>query len=300
MEDNNNYTYTYQRGTKKDQSDNKKIIMLLIAAIALIIVLGVVIGKYAGARSAKKQAEKTSTSEPETSSVEVQTEEVTTSRYNEGEYVISADGYSLKFRKNYSLDSEVILEIKDGTRLNITEIYHDETATGPDSVEYWGKTSYYGYDGWVAMNYLTYLYSDTIVTPNEVSGETSAEEPSAQLSTEASSDTSTTAAAESTSSSGETQSEGQSSASESTTAAAGTKYTPGDYKVKTGGSSLSFRKSSSTSSEIIMSISDGTTVTVTKVVEVQGAASEEVRYWGQISYQGHTGYVSMYYLEKAA
>jgi|GEM_PF-1504164 len=306
MEDNN--TYTYQRPDKNEQDANpynKRLIMLFIAAIALIIVLGVVLGKYLGMRSATKQAESTSPTEIETESETEPSEVEPTALYSEGEYVVSTGGVSLKFRKGYSTDSDVILEIKDGTKLTITEVYHNESAQGNDSaVEYWGKTTYYGYEGWVAMNYLTNTYSDSIITPEEVPSSeestTGDTEASRENTTEPTSAPQSTEAPSSEAASSEApSSEATSAADESTTAAQTSKYTAGEYKVATGGSTLSFRKSASTSADIITGLSDGTKVTVIKVVDI-GGNNEATRYWGEISYLGYTGYVSMYYLEKVS
>lgn len=295
MEENN--TYTYQRTDKKSKSAdpyNRRLIMLIIAAIALLVVLGIVIGKYAGMNSAKKQDEISSSSSSEPSSSEPP-ETKPASPYSEGEYLVSTGGAALKFRKDHTLDSDVILEIKDGTRLTISEIFHDESAEENGStVDYWGKTSYYGYDGWVAMSYLKNAYSGSIITPEELP---SAEEPGTDESgspSENEGESSSDAP-----SSDNTSSSEPSSSSENTTVAPSSPYTPGDYTVATDGSTLSFRKSASTTADIIMALPDGTKVTVTRVVDAGGSDNTR-RYWGEISYLGHTGYVSMYYLEKVS
>ncbi|MBQ7637604.1 MAG: SH3 domain-containing protein [Clostridia bacterium] len=297
MEENNN-TYTYQRNEKKEetsQSYNRRLIMLFIAAIALIIVLGAVLGKYLGMRSAQKQSETTAPIETESQTEEPTSEVEPSALYSEGEYTVSTGGSSLKFRKSYSLDSDVILEIKEGTKLVISEVYHDENAAANgSSVEYWGKTTYYGYEGWVAMNYLKNAFSDSIVTPDEIA---STEAPSSEPS---SSTESTTAAPSSEPASGESgSSESTSSSAENTTAQSSSKYAPGNYSVSTGGSTLSFRKSASPSGNKLADIPDGTKVTVKNVVDA-GGSDETRRYWGEIEYNGQTGYVSMYYLSKVS
>lgn len=298
MEEDNN-TYTVQRQEKKENNEknaksdkskkneissdlyNRRILILVIAAIALVVVLGVVLGKYAGMRSANKDdgsSSSSSSQEEEQSSDEPSSEEQPSELYSAGEYYVSTGNSSLKFRKDHTLNSDVILEIKDGTKVTITEIYHDENASN-ESVEYWGKTTYYGYDGWLAMSYLKNAYSDSIITPEELSSSenSSGEAPSSEGSS----------------------SEEPGSSAEGTTAAPSTPYTPGDYKVATEGSTLTFRKSASASSDVIMSIDYGVKVTVTRVVDA-GGTNEVTRYWGEISYLGYTGYVSMYYLEKVS
>ena len=43
-------------------------------------------------------------------------------------------------------------QIDAGEEITILEIYHD-TETDDSTLEYWGKVSYDGYVGWVAMHY---------------------------------------------------------------------------------------------------------------------------------------------------
>ena len=83
---------------------------------------------------------------------------------------------------------------------------------------------------------------------------------------------------------------------ETTTAA---RYTAGDYVVSTGGYTLTFRKTASKDGETILSIEDGTKLTVTKIIETS-ETNEAYRYWGEVSYKGHTGYVSMAYMKRAS
>ncbi|MCH5198230.1 MAG: hypothetical protein J1E34_04910 [Oscillospiraceae bacterium] len=305
MEDNN--TYTYQRSEVEEMNEknrkrerrndpyNRRMIILFIAAVALLIVLGVVFGKYMGMLSAKK-SEETSSSAPseEITSSEPDTSEVQPSElYSEGEYLVNTEGSSLKFRKDHSLSGDVILEIKDGTKLTISEIFHDEDPGA--TVEYWGKTSYYGYDGWVAMSYLKNAFSSSIITPEEIpSSESSTgdQNPSSQNPSDPSGEPSSEAPSSGNASD-------PSSSSENTTAAPSSPYTPGDYTVATDGSTLSFRASASASAEILMGLADGTKITVTRIVDA-GGNDETRRYWGEINYLGHTGYVSMYYLDKVS
>ncbi len=291
MEDNNTYTYTYRREKKKEVQRTRMIIIVIYAILAVIcIILGVLFGNRSAVRAhedelSSQQAEAEKTTEEPT------TEEP--SPYKPGEYAVSTEGYSLKFRKDHSTGSDVYLEISDGTKLTVEEIFRDETAalSGSD-IEYWGKITYKGYTGWVAMNYLKKAYSDNIVTPDDIS--TTAESTTQPPETTTQAPVSTTEAP--------TEPASQTEPSEVTTEEATTaapKYTAGDYVVSTGGYTLTFRKSASRDGETILSIEDGTKLVVTKIVETSDG-NEVYRYWGQVTYKGHTGYVSMAYLKKAS
>lgn len=311
MEDNNNYTYTYRREKKKEQQKLRMIVLLIFGILVLFCILfGILYGKHS-AEKAHEQEVSVSVSESEKNSTEAPSTE-DPSPYKPGEYTVETGGYSLKFRENHTTDGKVYLEIKDTTKLTISEIYHDETAAVSGSgIEYWGKTSYKGYEGWVAMNYLQKAYSDNIVTPDQVTtaapesttaaGATEAPsttEPTTKAPETPSTTESTTAAPESTTAAPTESTTAQPATSESTTAASGTGYAPGDYVVNTGSYTLTFRKTASRSGEVILGIENGTKITVTKIVETTDSNSE-YRYWGEISYKGHTGYVAMTYLQKA-
>ena len=295
MEDNNNYTYTYRR-EKKKEIQRTRIILLAVCGVAAVfcIIFGVLFGNRAAVKAWEKEQASREAESESTSTVESTTQDP--SPYKAGEYQVNTEGYSLKFRKDHSTDGDVYLEIPDGTKVTVDEIYHDENAAASGStVEYWGKITYKGYTGWIAMNYLKKAYSDSIVTPEDLpsSEESTTAAPESttlppETTTEAPADT--TAAPEDTSSA-------ETPTQESTTASA--KYTAGDYVVSTGGYTLTFRKSASKSGETILSIDDGTRLTVTKIVEVTDS-EEKYRYWGEVTYKGHTGYVSMAYLEKVS
>ena len=75
------------------------------------------------------------------------------------------------------------------------------------------------------------------------------------------------------------------------------KYSAGDYKVATGGSTLRFKKKPGRNTDVLASIPDGTAVAVLEVIEIN-ETDDIYRYWGKISYNGHIGYVSMAYLAK--
>ncbi|MBQ6065780.1 MAG: SH3 domain-containing protein [Clostridia bacterium] len=71
--------------------------------------------------------------------------------YATGKYIVTADEF-LRIREDHDVDSEAISQIDAGEEITILEIYHD-TETDDSTLEYWGKVSYDGYVGWVAMHY---------------------------------------------------------------------------------------------------------------------------------------------------
>ena len=291
MEDNANYTYTYQR--EKSRQAKKRALMIALILFGLILIAVILIGVLSGRDSAVKKYEKEvaalqaeqTTLAPSTAAP---TEEV--SPYKEGEFTVSTGGYALKFRKDHTMNADVYLEIQENTKLTITEIYHDTAAasTGSD-IEYWGKTTYKGYTGWVAMNYLKKAYSNSVVTPEELSSQETTAAPSTEASTEPTTVATTVAPTEAT-----TQTTTTAPAETTQAATAAAAYSVGNYTVSTEGSTLNFRADSSIDSPVLMSIPDGTAVTVTAVVESNGS------YWGKIDYQGYTGFVSMDYLVKVS
>ena len=300
MEDNNNYTYTYRKEKKKEI---QRVRIIIISIYAVLVILCIVFGVLFGHRAAVKAREEELSSqqaEQEASS----TEEITTadpSPYKPGDYAVNTEGYSLKFRKEHNTGSDVYLEISDGTKLTIEEIYHDETAVSSGSdIDYWGKTTYKGYTGWVAMNYLKKAYSDNIITPEDLTEESTTQAPESTTQTPESTTQTESTTQPSTEPSTEPSSQGsastEASTEESTTAA---RYTAGDYVVSTGGYTLTFRKTASKDGETILSIEDGTKLIVTKIIDTNDA-NDATRYWGEVTYKGHTGYVSMAYLKRAS
>ena len=71
--------------------------------------------------------------------------------YSTGKYKVTADEF-VRLRESHSVDSEAIWEIDAGEEITILEVYHD-TETDDNTLEYWGKVSYGGNVGWVAMYY---------------------------------------------------------------------------------------------------------------------------------------------------
>lgn len=281
MEDNNNYTYTYEKENKKATDRPVKAIFAVV--IAALLVLSVALGILFGMQ--ETDTEETTTQAPETTTEEiVETTTLPEELYKTGDYIVATDGYSLRFRKDHAKDAESITDIPDKTQLTVTEIYYDETAE--EDFKYWGQVVYLGHTGWVTMCYLENAFSEDIVTPEELPTQ---DEPTSVEST--------TAAQTQQNPPTETTTAASPSVTETTTQATASKYTAGDYKIATGGYTLTFRQSASATATAIMNIADGTQITVLEVVDT-GAANGNTRYWGKIIHLGHTGYVAMAYLEK--
>ncbi len=282
MEDNNNYTYTYEKDNKK-KTGERPVKAIFAVVIAALIVLSVALGILFGMQ--ETDTDETTTQAPETTTEEmVETTTLPEELYKAGDYIVATGGYSLRFRKDHAKDAESITDIPDKTQLAVTEIYYDETAE--EDFKYWGKVVYLGHTGWVTMSYLENAFSEDIVTPEEL--------PTDETTTLVES---TTAAQSQQPSTTETTTSAPQNVTETTTQATSSKYTAGDYKVATGGYTLTFRQSASATATAIMNIADGTQVTVVEVVDT-GAANGNTRYWGKIVHLGHTGYVAMAYLEK--
>ena len=76
-----------------------------------------------------------------------------TGAYSTGKYKVTADDYGfVRLRESHSVDSDSIDEIETGEQITILEVYHD-TETDDEILEYWGKVSYNGTVGWVALYY---------------------------------------------------------------------------------------------------------------------------------------------------
>lgn len=83
---------------------------------------------------------------------ETTTGDSSTGRYSTGKYVVTADIGFLRLREDHDVTSEELSQIETDEEITILEIYHDTNADA-ESLEYWGKVSYDGYVGWVAMYY---------------------------------------------------------------------------------------------------------------------------------------------------
>ena len=283
MEDNTNYTYTYEKENEKKTAD-RPVKVIFAVVVAALIVLSVVLGILFGMQEGGKEEE--STLPPETTTEEiVETTTLPEELYKVGDYIVSTGGYSLRFRKDHAKDAESITDIPDKTQITVTEIYYDETAE--EDFKYWGQIVYLGHTGWVTMSYLENAFSEDIVTPEELP--TGAETTTVAESTTATSTQQTPST--------ETTTVVTPNVTETTTQATAAKYTAGDYKVATGGYTLTLRQSASATATAILSIPDRSQITVVEVVDT-GAANGNTRYWGKVVHLGHTGYVAMAYLEK--
>lgn len=75
----------------------------------------------------------------------------TGAKYETGKYVVTADEF-VRIREDHDVNSEAIDQIDRDEEITILEVYHDEDAED-STLEYWGKVSYQGTVGWVAMHY---------------------------------------------------------------------------------------------------------------------------------------------------
>ena len=82
---------------------------------------------------------------------ETTTKSASSAKYEVGKYVVTADEF-LRVREDHDVDSEAFTQIDHGEEITVLEIYHDEETDDP-TLEYWGKISYEGEIGWVAMHY---------------------------------------------------------------------------------------------------------------------------------------------------
>ena len=88
----------------------------------------------------------------------------------------------------------------------------------------------------------------------------------------------------------------QKAAEQATTAVS--KYSPGNYKIQTGGYTLLLREQPSKSASDRDEIPDNTVINITEVTEASNATDENYRYWGKTQYNGNTGWVPMGYLQE--
>jgi hypothetical protein len=256
------------RKSKKREKQRAQLLLLCIFAFLLFlaIVFGALFGNRSAVKSVERELESVSASQEAASSTTEPESTTEPSLYRPGNYIVDTDGSALNMRKNHSINSEPLTKIPNKTSVSIIEIFHDENASvGKGEIEYWGKCSYSGETGWVAMKYLK---KDASAAPDDTTGSGSDNE-----STTVNGDTSTTASS--------------------------TKYAPGRYSVETGGWGLSMRYEPNRESEAYDAVGDGEILNILEVVESQ-SSDPDYRYWGKIEYDGETLYVSMAYLEKVS
>lgn len=94
-------------------------------------------------------AVETSTAAPETTTA---ASNVAGTAYSTGKYTVDAQPH-LNMRDGHSVNALAIAQIPDNAEITVTEVYYDANST--DSyTKYWGKVTYQGITGWVAMGYL--------------------------------------------------------------------------------------------------------------------------------------------------
>ena len=81
---------------------------------------------------------------------ETTTKSTSGGKYETGKYVVTND--FVRLREDHDVDSEAINEIEMDEEITILEVYHD-TEADDEILEYWGKVSYDGDVGWVALYY---------------------------------------------------------------------------------------------------------------------------------------------------
>ena len=74
------------------------------------------------------------------------------SAFATGTYTVTAEPH-LNMREDHDVSSLSIAQIPANATITIVDVYHDADSTNPYAM-YWGKTTYSGITGWVAMGYL--------------------------------------------------------------------------------------------------------------------------------------------------
>lgn len=99
-------------------------------------------------------APETTTAAPEvtTAAPEATTSSGAGSAYSTGKYTVDAQPH-LNMRDDHSVNALAIAQIPDNAEVTVVDVYYDSNST--DSyTKYWGKVTYGGITGWVAMGYL--------------------------------------------------------------------------------------------------------------------------------------------------
>ncbi len=74
------------------------------------------------------------------------------SAFATGTYTVTAEPH-LNMREDHNVSSLSIAQVPFGSEITIVDVYHDAN-TSNEYAKYWGKTTYGGITGWVAMGYL--------------------------------------------------------------------------------------------------------------------------------------------------
>ncbi len=74
------------------------------------------------------------------------------SAYATGKYTVDAQPH-LNMRDGHSVEALAIAQIPDNAEITVIEVYYDANSSN-SYTKYWGKVTYQGITGWVAMGYL--------------------------------------------------------------------------------------------------------------------------------------------------
>ena len=94
----------------------------------------------------------TASAEQTTAAEEPTTGSSASSAFATGTYKVIAEPH-LNMRENHSVDSLSIAQIPANSTVTVVDVYHDANSTN-EYTKYWGKVTFGGYTGWVAMGYL--------------------------------------------------------------------------------------------------------------------------------------------------
>ncbi len=94
----------------------------------------------------------TAAPEQTTAATEPTTGSSASSAFATGTYTVIAEPH-LNMRENHSVDSLSIAQIPANSTVTVVDVYHDANSTN-EYTRYWGKVTFGGYTGWVAMGYL--------------------------------------------------------------------------------------------------------------------------------------------------
>ncbi len=105
-----------------------------------------------GAESTTAPEATTAAPEVTTAAPEATTSSGAGSAYSTGKYTVDAQPH-LNMRDDHSVNALAIAQIPDNAEVTVVDVYYDSNST--DSyTKYWGKVTYGGITGWVAMGYL--------------------------------------------------------------------------------------------------------------------------------------------------
>lgn len=100
-------------------------------------------------------AEQTTAAAPEQTTAaapEATTSSSASSAFATGTYTVIAEPH-LNMREDHNVDSLSIAQIPANSTVTVVDVYHDANSTN-EYTKYWGKVTFGGYTGWVAMGYL--------------------------------------------------------------------------------------------------------------------------------------------------